>query len=288
MRRATALQLDDIRSGREGSFVSEIRDICVEFDKLITALKSLQKYLPQDQVEFLLSSNLEATIACVEQEITIFFLDITNFTPTVESLSDSDMLRFYGDIMTILTQRITDEEGILDKYIGDAVMAFWNMPRAVADHETKAVRAALACRAAIPALADKGWPIDFRIGINTASCQVGNFGSWDRLNYTAIGDGVNVASRLEALCKAYHCPILISETTHKKLMPDTFVTRLVDKVSVKGKDTMTVLHEVVGFQGDVSPSAVQGLADYGRAFAWYSDAASTRLGFDRVERSTAS
>jgi len=133
------------------------------------------------------------------------------------------------------------------------------------------VKAALACRAAIPALADKGWPIDFRIGINTASCQVGNFGSWDRLNYTAIGDGVNVASRLEALCKAYHCPILISETTHKKLMPDTFVTRLVDKVSVKGKDTMTVLHEVVGFQGDVSPSAVQGLADYGRAFAWYSD-----------------
>jgi len=271
MRRATALQLDDVRSSREGSFVSEIRDICVEFDKLITALKSLQKYLPQDQVGFLLSSNLEATIACMEQEITIFFLDIVNFTSTVESLSDSDMLRFYGDIMTILTQRITDEQGILDKYIGDAVMAFWNMPRAVADHETKAVKAALACRAAIPALADKGWPIDFRIGINTASCQVGNFGSWDRLNYTAIGDGVNVASRLEALCKAYHCPILISATTHEKLLSETFVTRLVDKVSVKGKATATVLHEVVGYRGDVSPSTVHGLVEYEKAFGLYSD-----------------
>jgi len=271
MRRATALQLDAVRSGREGSFVSEIRDICVEFDKLITALKSLQKYLPQDQVGFLLSSNLEATIACVEQEITVFFLDIANFTSTVENLSDSEMLRFYGDIMTILTQKITDEQGILDKYIGDAVMAFWNMPRAVADHETKAVRAALACRAAIPALDDKGWPINFRIGINTAICQVGNFGSWDRLNYTAIGDGVNLASRLEALCKAYHCPILISETTHEKLASEKFVTRLVDKVSVKGKDTVTVLHEVVGFQGDVSLNEVHRLAQYEKAFALYCD-----------------
>jgi adenylate cyclase len=162
-------------------------------------------------------------------------MSLSDRLSTVENLSDSEMLRFYGDIMTILTQRITDEQGILDKYIGDAVMAFWNMPRAVADHETKAVRAALACRTAIPALADKGWPIDFRIGINTATCQVGNFGSWDRLNYTAIGDGVNVASRLEALCKAYHCPILISATTHEKLPSDTFVTRLVDKVAVKGK-----------------------------------------------------
>jgi adenylate cyclase len=269
MRRATALQLDDVRSGREGSFVSEIRDICVEFDKLITALKSLQKYLPQDQVGFLLSSNLEATIACMEQEITIFFLDIVNFTSTVESLSDSDMLRFYGDIMTILTQRITDEQGILDKYIGDAVMAFWNMPRAVADHETKAVRAALACRAAIPMLADRGWTVDFRSVINTAVCQVGNFGSWDRLNYTAIGDGVNVASRLEALCKAYHCPILISETTHKGLALDTFVTRLVDKVAVKGKDMITVLHQVVGYPEDVLPSALPGLLDYEKAFTLY-------------------
>jgi len=271
MRRATALQLDDIRSGKDGSFVSEIRDICVEFDKLTNALKSLQKYLPQDQVGFLLSSNLQATLACVEQEITILFLDIVNFTSAMECLSDSAMLRFYGDIMTILTQRITDEQGTLDKYIGDAVMAFWNMPRAVADHETKAVRAALACRTAIPELADKGWNIEFRIGINTALCQVGNFGSWDRLNYTAIGDGVNLANRLEGLCTAYRCPILISGTTHKNLATRTFTTRLVDKVTVKRRDTVTALHEVVGYRGDVSPNQACGLAEYEDAFAHYSN-----------------
>jgi len=271
MRRATALQLDDIRSGKDGSFVSEIRDICVELDKLTTALKSLQKYLPQDQVAFLLSSNLQATLACVEQEITVFFLDIKNFTSVVECLSDRDLLKFYGDVMTILTERITDEQGVLDKYIGDAVMAFWNMPRAVADHETKAVKAALACRAAIPELADKGWHIDFRIGINTASCQVGNFGSWDRLNYTVIGDGVNVACRLEALCKTYVCPILVSGATHKKLTRNTFATRLVDIVTAERKDTAIALYEVVGYRGDVSPGAAKQLAEYERAFSQYCD-----------------
>jgi len=273
MRRATALQLDEVRSGREGTFVTEIRDICVEFDKLMNALKSLQRYLPQNQVEFLLSSNLEATIACVQQQITILFLDIANFTSVVETLADSDMLRFYGDVMTILTRKITKHQGTLDKYIGDAVMAFWNMPRAVADHETKAVMAALACRAAIPALADKGWAVDFRVGINTASCQVGNFGSQDRLNYTAIGDGVNLASRLEALCKAYHCPILISDTTHKSLDSDSFVTRLVDKVAVKGKDAVTVVYEVVGSRCDVSPAVQRDLTEYERAFGLYCDGA---------------
>jgi len=269
MRHATSLELTAIRSDRKGIYITELRDICVEFDKLVNALRSFQKYLPQDQVGFLLRSNLEAGIAAVHQRITILFLDIVDFTTTVEGLSDADTLRFYGDAMTILTERVTESQGTLDKYIGDAVMAFWNMPRAVADHETKAVKAALGCRAAIPELADKGWTVDFRIGINTAVCQVGNFGSWDRLNYTAIGDGVNVASRLEALCKAYHCPILISETTHKGLASDTFVTRLIDKVIVKGKDSVTTLHQVVGYREDVSPHALPGLVDYETAFVLY-------------------
>jgi len=269
MRRATSLQLSEIHTDRTGIYITELRDIGVEFDKLVNALRSFQKYLPQDQVGFLLRSNLEAGIAAVHQKITILFLDIVNFTTAIEALSDADTLRYYGDVMTTLTDRIKGGDGTLDKYIGDAVMAFWNMPRAVADHETKAVRAALACRAAIPMLADRGWTVDFRSGINTAVCQVGNFGSWDRLNYTAIGDGVNVASRLEALCKAYHCPILISETTHKGLALDTFVTRLVDKVAVKGKDMITVLHQVVGYPEDVLPSALPGLLDYEKAFTLY-------------------
>jgi adenylate cyclase len=141
----------------------------------------------------------------------------------------------------------------------------------VADHETKAVKAALACRAAIPALADKGWHVDFRIGLNTAPCQVGNFGSWDRLNYTAIGDGVNVASRLEALCKAYHCPILISDTTHKQLDTDVFVTRLVDKVAVKGKDAATIIYQVLGYKAEVSQTLQREFSEYNKAFALYSD-----------------
>eukprot|EP00667_Euglena_gracilis_P004852 EG_transcript_4878 len=248
MRRATSLALDDIRTREDGSRIREVQAICVEFGKLVNALRSFQKYLPQSQVDFLLSSNLEANPAAVPQQITIMFLDLANFTTLMEVLSDTAVLQFYGDIMTLLTHNVLQAQGTLDKYIGDAVMAFWNMPRRVDRHEQRAVDAALACRAALPSLHDKGWNVDFRIGINTGDCQVGNFGSQDRLNYTAIGDDVNVASRLEALCKTYHTPLLVSGTTHAGLEPGMFLTRLVDKVAVKGKDGVTVLYQVLGWR----------------------------------------
>eukprot|EP00667_Euglena_gracilis_P028776 EG_transcript_37124 len=148
-------------------------------------------------------------------------------------------------------------------------MAFWNMPRQVAHHEQRAVEAALTCRAALPMLHDKGWKVDFRIGINTGDCQVGNFGSRDRLNYTAIGDNVNVASRLEALCKAYHTPLLVSGSTHARLEPGMFLTRLVDKVAVKGKDNVTVLHQVLGWWSDATHDDVSTCVLYEEAFAYY-------------------
>eukprot|EP00667_Euglena_gracilis_P005412 EG_transcript_5449 len=146
MRRATSLALDAIRTREDSSRVYEIQAISVEFCKLVNALRSFQKYLPQSQVDFLLSSNLEASLAALRQQITVMFLDLANFTTLVETLSEVAVLQFYGDIMTLLTHKVLKAEGTLDKYIGDAVMAFWNMPRRVAHHEQRAVEAALACR----------------------------------------------------------------------------------------------------------------------------------------------
>eukprot|EP00667_Euglena_gracilis_P001692 EG_transcript_1692 len=269
MRRATSLALDSIRTQEDGSRVYEIQAISIEFCKLVNALRSFQKYLPQAQVDFLLSSNLEANLAALRQEITVMFLDLANFSTLMEALSDVAVIQFYGDIMTLLTHKVLDAHGTLDKYIGDAVMAFWNMPRRVEHHEQRAVEAALACRAALPRLHDKGWKVDFRIGINTGNCQVGNFGSRDRLNFTAIGDNVNVASRLEALCKAYRTSLLVSGTTHAGLTPGMFLTRLVDKVSVKGKRSVTVLHEVLGWRQDTTQNDLLNCLEYETAFQQY-------------------
>eukprot|EP00668_Euglena_longa_P022328 GGOE01027797.1.p1 GENE.GGOE01027797.1~~GGOE01027797.1.p1 ORF type:complete len:799 (-),score=184.74 GGOE01027797.1:929-3301(-) len=269
MQRATSLTLESIRTSENGSRVREIQAISIEFCKLVNALRSFQKYLPQAQVGFLLSSNLEANLAAIHQQITVMFLDVENFTGLVESLSDMAVIQFYGDIMTLLTRKVLASEGTLDKYIGDAIMAFWNMPRCVARHEQRAVEAALACRDAVPRLQQKGWDVDFRIGINTGNCQVGNFGSRDRLNYTAIGDNVNVASRLESLCKSYRARVLISGTTHAGLESNRFLTRLIDRVAVKGKDGVTVVHQVLGWRQDVNNAVQQNCEDYEEAIKLY-------------------
>eukprot|EP00667_Euglena_gracilis_P001419 EG_transcript_1417 len=269
MRRATSLMLDHVHTGEKGSRVHEIQAISVEFGKLVNALRSFQKYLPQGQVGFLLSSNLEANLAAIHQQVTIMFLDIENFTGMVEALCDAAVLQFYGDVMTLLTHKVLATEGTLDKYIGDAIMAFWNMPQRVASHEERAVQAALACRDVLPTLHQKGWDVEFRIGINTGRCQVGNFGSRDRLNYTAIGDNVNVASRLESLCKAYHARILISGPTHDGLQPNSFLTRLVDRVAVKGKGGVTVVHQVLGWRQLATDDMLQDCEAYAEAFQCY-------------------
>eukprot|EP00668_Euglena_longa_P015628 GGOE01019746.1.p1 GENE.GGOE01019746.1~~GGOE01019746.1.p1 ORF type:complete len:808 (-),score=222.37 GGOE01019746.1:1404-3794(-) len=266
MQRATSLALDGIHTQENVSRVHEIQAISIEFNKLVNALRSFQKYLPQAQVGFLLSSNLEANLAAIHQQVTVMFLDVENFTGMVESLNDTAVIMFYGDLMTLLTDKVLAAEGTLDKYIGDAIMAFWNMPRRVPRHEQRAVEAALACREALPLLERKGWIVEFRIGINTGKCQVGNFGSHDRLNYTAIGDNVNVASRLESLCKAYHARVLVSGSTHAGLDNDLLLTRLIDRVAVKGKDAVTVIHQVLGWKQDATNAMLQNYADYQEAF----------------------
>ena len=140
--------------------------------------------------------------------------------------------------------------GTLDKYIGDAIMAFWGDPLPHVGHAESACRAALACRRQLAALRDtwgeKDLPaIHARIGLHTGSAIVGNFGSPNRLDFTAIGDTVNLASRLEGLNKIYGTDILISDTTRRDA-GSKFATRRLDKVAVKGREESTLVYELVG------------------------------------------
>jgi adenylate cyclase len=138
--------------------------------------------------------------------------------------------------------------GTIDKFIGDAVMAFWGAPTAQSEHALLCCRAALACRSAIEAAGvndDHGRPLQIRIGINSGRMLVGNIGSELRLNYTVIGDSVNVASRLEGANKQYGTQILIGAET-KRLIGDALLTREIDSIAVYGRIEGLAVHELIG------------------------------------------
>jgi adenylate cyclase len=178
------------------------------------------------------------------RELTVLFSDVRNFTSISEQLSATELTQFINGLLTPLSEIILRERGTIDKYMGDAVMAFWNAPLDEPMHPERAVRAALAMIAEMRRLNEK-WRAEFAaagrqvgevrigVGINTGDCCVGNLGSVQRFDYSAIGDEVNVASRLEGLCKLYGVPIVIHEATMKRA-PELAAIEL-DVVRVKGR-----------------------------------------------------
>jgi adenylate cyclase len=178
------------------------------------------------------------------RELTVLFSDVRNFTSISEQLSATELTQFINGLLTPMSEIILKERGTIDKYMGDAVMAFWNAPLDEPMHPERAVHAALAMIAEMRKLNVK-WREDFAaagraigevrigVGINTGDCCVGNLGSVQRFDYSAIGDEVNVASRLEGLCKLYGVPIVIHEATMKRV-PELVALEL-DVVRVKGR-----------------------------------------------------
>jgi adenylate cyclase len=182
-------------------------------------------------------------------ELSVLFTDIKEFTPFAERTTPDRLAGVLGRYLQIMATVIQDESGTIDKYIGDAVMAFWNAPETVAGHAVRACRAALECRVALRNLYDSPeWkdspPFETRFGLHRCVASVGHFGAPDRFNYTAIGDGINFASRLEGLNKHYGTAIIASETIHS-LAKEKFVFRLLDRVAVKGKTEGITIYELI-------------------------------------------
>jgi adenylate cyclase len=171
-----------------------------------------------------------------------------------------------------MTRAVEATEGTIDKYIGDAVMAFWNAPSPVEHHARRACEAVLACRRAAKALYDSpAWgglaPLVTRHGVHTAKVMVGHFGAPTRLAYTALGDGVNLAARLESLCKHYGVLSLVSDDA-RAAAGDAFVFRRIDRVAVKGKTRGVDVFELLGDRGD-DALKVDDARAYERAFEAY-------------------
>jgi adenylate cyclase len=175
------------------------------------------------------------------------FIDIAGFTGLSERMGDR-IVPLLSRYLDVTSEVIVANGGTIDKFIGDAVMAFWGAPTPQHDHALLCCRAALACRDALEnsGLADDhGQPLHIRIGINSGRMLVGNIGSELRLNYTVIGDAVNVASRLEGANKHYETQILIGAET-KRLIGDVMITREIDRVAVYGKTEGLAVYELIG------------------------------------------
>ena len=186
-----------------------------------------------------------------DRELTVMFVDVRGFTALSERLQPAEVVRFLNTLLDALSRHVVANEGTLDKFIGDSIMAFWNAPVDVAGHPAKAVRAALAMRETLAGLnaADafgfgKDYQVGIGIGVHTGLACVGNMGAETRFNYSAVGDAVNVAARIESCCKEGGFDILVSETTAGAL-PD-FALLDAGALGLKGKSSRARLYATVG------------------------------------------
>jgi adenylate cyclase len=210
-----------------------------------------------------------------QREVTIFFADIADFTAIAEQLDADVLSEALGEYLEEMSTVISQGKGTVDKYIGDAIMAFWGAPVALKNHAESACLAALDFQARLKSLREK-WhknnlpPFEARIGINTGPVLVGNIGSTRRMNYTVIGDAVNVASRLEGLCKMYSVQIAIGQRTYE-LASDCVVARPIDRVAVKGRAQGEVIYELLGSMLNSSDEQTELVELSTRAFDAYSN-----------------
>ena len=238
-------ELDRVR--RHPSRLAELENLSRAIADMAGGLAAFRKYIPADLVRMLLREGVEPRPGGSVRVMTVMFADIAGFTGLSERLGDRiiPLLSRYLDTMS---HAVSTHGGTIDKFIGDAIMAFWGAPAANADHAVDACRAALACQTSLTALAltdDRGEPLRVRIGINSGEMLVGNIGSEFRLNYTVIGDAVNVASRLEGANKEYGTDIIIGEET-RRLAGDRVQVRELDRLMVYGRTGALAIYELLG------------------------------------------
>jgi adenylate cyclase len=224
------------------SWIKEIDDLAVSFNSMLVGLQSFGRYVPRALVNRLIRDK-QVGAGTEERELTVMFTDIAGFTSICEGMSPSEVAAFINHHLALVSGCIEREGGTIDKYIGDAVMAFWGAPDIVDDASIRAARAAIAIRHQIAADNERRAaaglvPVRIRIGIHTGPLIVGDIGAPSRLNYTVVGDVVNVAQRLEALGKEIgpdaESIVLMSDATRDGL-GDGFEMIHVGRCQVKGK-----------------------------------------------------
>ncbi len=234
-----------------------------------SGLRSFSKYVPTELVRELIHDGAEAHLGARRAELTIFFSDIEGFTTIAESTTPEGLAADLADYFATITGTILESGGTVDKYIGDCVMAFWGAPRAVPDHAARAVETSLRVRSRLAELnarrATEGRPpIVTRIGLSTGEVVVGNFGYEARMNYTVMGDTVNLASRLEGLNKYVGTMLLVSEST-MAAANGAILGRLLGAVAVKGKREGVRIWEPVAMRAEADATLVGRVGEWNAA-----------------------
>ncbi|MEO5970676.1 MAG: adenylate/guanylate cyclase domain-containing protein, partial [Bdellovibrionia bacterium] len=225
--------------------------VFVEAKDIRKLKEALSKYLSPSVSEQIIASGQDPRAEVGQyRELSVLFSDIRGFTSLSEKLNPQDLVSLLNEYLGCMTDVIFGEMGTLDKFIGDAIMAFWGAPIASADHAVRSLRCAIKMKAALGQLNLK-WSsqgihnLNIGIGINTGDVIVGNIGSEKRLDYTVIGDNVNLASRLESITKQYGLMIIVGERT-EELVRGSYICRPIDFVAVKGKEHCVKIYEPLG------------------------------------------
>ena len=212
--------------------------------------RRLSRFFSPDVVAEIVRHKDDAKLAANRRRMTVLFSDIRGFTSMSEKMQPEEVVAFLREYLTVMTEAVFKHGGTVDKYIGDAIMALYNVPFEAPDHALRAVRTALEFQERLQPLAERfaakhGGTLACGVGIHTGDAVVGTIGSEQRLEYTAIGDTINLGSRLEGLTKEFSVPIIISEATHAEVR-EQFGVRDLGEVTVKGKLIPVKIYAVLG------------------------------------------
>jgi adenylate cyclase len=250
---AQAVKLQNLASPDPSPVTSRIKEIhglgsAMELAQ--RAIWSFAHFVPKEIVQRIIDNSISTELGGVREEITVVFTDVRDFTTIAESADPDVLMHQTSRYFSALTEAFLAEGGTIDKFIGDAVMVFWNAPNPQPDHVERACRAALAARLASEKLnadfeAEGLKPFFTRFGIHVGEAVVGNLGSTERMNYTALGNTVNLAARLEGLNKQFGTAILVSEGVYLRVQ-HCFEFRPLESVIAKGMTKGTHVFELVG------------------------------------------
>lgn len=216
--------------------------------------RAFKHYLSPDVIERILQDPTQLKLGGERREMTILFSDLAGFSGISERLDPETLTSLLNDYLTDMTDIILEEGGTLDKYEGDAIIAFWNAPSSQPDHAERACRAAVRCQQRLAERAEEfearaGAVVRARIGVNTGELVVGNMGSKTRFDYTVLGDAANLASRLEGANKVFGTSTMVSEETWRQTS-GRFAGRELGLIRVVGRQTPVKVYELLGFAGD--------------------------------------
>jgi adenylate cyclase len=252
------------RAAHRPSSVREIAQLQSAAALLRNSLQSFSSFAPVELVRNLIKSGIPLALGVEKQFLTIFFSDVENFSTHAEQMPPDDLLTQISVYFQQVSRAIADEHGTVDKFIGDGVMAFWGAPLPLADGVLRACRGALRAARRMERT-NQSWqaegrpPFQIRIGLNSADVLVGNVGSSERFSYTVMGDGVNVAARLEGMNKTFGTTICISDSVFEAVAAK-IVARPLRRVQVKGRKQAFMVYELLGIADSDDPE-LQARAD---------------------------